>query len=677
MPGINPGETMKSNSKRRLLAAEDLCRLKIITGLAISPDETRIAYTVETISEDCRKYFAHIYMYEIPDGESRQFTFGEVHDGSLSFSPDGKLIAFVSTRNKKTGIYLIPSDGGAEKKIAEEDGSFSRPLWTPDGKSLVFSFRYNDSYKETDEKKKSEAPVYRHITRLMYRLDGLGFLPQDRFHIWKLEIATGRMTPLTRGKYDDVQPAISPDGKMVAFVSNRSVDPDIYPLREDLYLVPLAGGKEKRVPTPAGPVASPSFSPDGKKIAYLGHQYPDDAWGVHNYHLWTVGLEGKPAARDITPKFDRQCLDQTINDLGEGHDWPALYWSPDGKRIYFTASDTGSTHLFYVSSKVGLPTRITRQPCHIRAYSLNGKKRYFAVNRLDLRNPGDIYIIPARFDGDREAARLTELNRELLNGIKIPTVKEIWFKGYDGTDLQGWLVTPPEMSRNRKYPGILEIHGGPRVQYGFTFFHEMLYLASRGYVVLYTNPRGGAGRGELWAGSIVGDWGSLDYIDCMAAADYLERLPFVDKKRLGVTGGSYGGYMTNWMVGHTDRFRAAVTQRSVVNLESFAGSSDIGFLDRVEFGGHPWENPDGYRRMSPLTYAKKVKTPLLILHNESDLRCSIEQAEELYATLKLMKKRVEFVRFPEEPHGLSRHGRPDRRLARLDWILKWFDRYLK
>jgi len=302
--------------------------------------------------------------------------------------------------------------------------------------------------------------------------------------------------------------------------------------------------------------------------------------------------------------------------------------------------------------------------------------RQIAVNYLDLRCPGDLHLIPMKYDGDSEALRLTEVNKALFAGIDFPAVKEVWFKGYDGTDLQGWLVAPPHFNKNRRYPGILEIHGGPRVQYGFTFFHEMLLLASSGYVVLYTNPRGGAGRGELWAGSIVGDWGSIDYIDCMAAADFLENLPFVNKNKIGVTGGSYGGYMTNWIVGHTDRFKAAVTQRSVVNLESFAGSSDMGFLDRVEFGGHPWENPDGYRRMSPLTYARKVKTPLLILHNESDLRCSIEQAEELYATLKLMKKRVEFVRFPEEPHGLSRHGRPDRRLARLEWILKWFDRYL-
>mgnify|MGYP001362383860 CR=1 FL=1 len=668
---------MKKTNKKRLLKAEDLCRLNIIGDVAISPDESKIAYTMEKISDDKRKYFAHTYLLDIKTKETCQFTFGEVHDGALSWSPDGRSVAFISSRDKKTGLYIIPAGGGAEKKIIEEDGAFTKPVWTPDGKELVFAFRHNDSHTEKDEKKKKEAPVFRHITRLFYRFDGLGFLPQDRFHIWKLNIASGKMTQLTEGKYDETQPAVTPDGKSIVFVSNRTKEPDLNPLRDDLFMIPINGGKERRIPTPAGPVSSPSISPDGKKIAYLGHTNPDDAWGVTNFHLWTVGINGKPAAKDLVPRFDRPCFDLTIGDMGEGHDMPPLAWSPDSRKIYFMASDTGATHIFYVPARGGLPTRITKKPCHVKSYSMAGKKKIIAAGISDLNNPGDIYLFPPIYDGDRKVEQLTGVNMSLIAGLNLPKVQEKWFKGFDGTDLQGWLVTPPNFNRNRKYPAILEIHGGPRVQYGFTFYYEMLFLASRGYVVFYTNPRGGGGRGELWAGAIVNDWGGIDYMDCMAAADYMETFPFVNKNRTGVTGGSYGGYMTNWIVGHTPRFKAAVTQRSVVSLESFCGSSDMGFLDRVEFGGHPWENPEGYIKMSPLTYAKNVKTPLLILHNENDLRCSIEQAERLFATLKLLKKKVEFVRFPEEPHGLSRHGRPDRRLARLDWIVRWFDRYLK
>ncbi len=419
------------------------------------------------------------------------------------------------------------------------------------------------------------------------------------------------------------------------------------------------------------------FLPTVKKIAYVGHDNPNDCWGVTNWHLWTVGTDGRPAAKDLIPKFDRLAFDTTIGDVGEAFEAPPLFWTSDGKNIYFTVSDTGSTHIFYVSSKGGRPTRVTHKKCHVRAYHMNGKRRQIAAIISDLQNPGNLQLMPATYAGDSKAKLLDNPSNELLSEKEMPKTREIWFKTHDGFDLQGWLVLPPKFNKNRKYPAILEIHGGPRAQYGFTFFHEMLYLASKGYVVFYTNPRGGTGRGETFADAITGGWGEIDYYDCMSAADYLEKLPYVNKNKIGVTGGSYGGYMTNWIVGHTNRFKAAVTQRSVVNLESFFGSSDVGFDIYREFDGMPWKNLENYRKCSPLTYAKNIKTPLLIIHSEQDLRCGIEQAEQLFATLKMMRKKVEFIRFPDEPHGLSRHGRPDRRIARLAWIAKWFNRYLK
>jgi acylaminoacyl-peptidase len=308
---------------------------------------------------------------------------------------------------------------------------------------------------------------------------------------------------------------------------------------------------------------------------------------------------------------------------------------------------------------------------------MNGKKSTIAAVYSDLKTPSEICMIRTVFKGDSKSKDLTSINNAFMKQVDLPKPKEVWFKASDGFELQGWLVTPPDMKKTKKYPAILEIHGGPRAQYGFTFYFEMLYLATQGYIVFYTNPRGGGGRGETFAGSIIADWGSIDYSDCMDAADYLAQHPHVDKKNIGLTGGSYGGYMTNWIVGHTDRFKAAVTQRSVVDLKSFNGTSDFGYEIRYEFGGQYWHNEETYTRCSPLTYAQNINTPLLIIHSEQDLRCSIEQAEQLYITLKMMRKKVEFVRFPEESHGLSRHGRPDRRIARLEWINKWFKRYLK
>ena len=664
-------------SKKRYIEAEDICRFRVVQYTAISPDENLVVYNVETVSEDKRKYFSHLYVYDRRSGETRQFTRGEISDQAPVFSPDGSQIAFISTRDKKTGLYVMPTAGGAERLVLQKEGMFLEPVWTPDGRSLVYSFIYNDSHAIEDEKKKKEAPLYRHITRLYYRWDGMGFRPQDSFHIYSVEVESGRETQLTNSKYDDLMPSVSPDGRQIVYMSNHSRNPDLDGLRGDLFLVSIKGGKIKKIPTPDGPVWMPVFSPDGKKIAYFGHDNPMDAWGVTNFHLWTVGVNGKPKARDLVPKFDRHTFDRTAYDLGGGPENMAPVWSADSRRIYFQATDTGNTHIFYVPARGGLPTRVTGRDCHVKAFGLNGKTKTITAVVSDLKNPRQLILIPTVYQGDKKAELIADPNKKLMAGIKQGQARCVWFKAHDKFDLQGWLVTPPNFNRKKKYPAILEIHGGPRVQYGNSYFHEMRYLAAQGYVVFYTNPRGGNGRGQTFAESIVADWGGIDYDDIMAAADYLENLPYVNGKKMGVTGGSYGGYMTNWVIGHTDRFRAAVTQRSVYNLNNFLGSSDIGFNLHREFDGHPWENPETYHRCSPSSYVKNIKTPLLVIHSEKDIRSGIEQGENLFATLKLLNKKVEMVRFPEESHGLSRHGRPDRRIARLEWIVKWFNKFLK
>ncbi|MEE9441050.1 MAG: S9 family peptidase [candidate division Zixibacteria bacterium] len=668
---------MLKKKKSRKIEAGVFTNIELLTSAKMSPDEKKIAYTIENISEDRRNYYSRIHVVDIASGKSRQYTYGEVYDRGMAWSHDGKTIAFISTRNKKTGIYLMPIEGGSERKLIERDGSFSHLNWTPDGKEIVFQFRLNDSHEIKDEKKKKEAPAYRRITRLFYRLDGAGFLPRDRYHIWKVNVDGGEMIQLTKGKYDDMGPTLSHDGKLIAFVSNRSRNPDVDVMHDDIFVLPTKGGKLRKIQTPVGPKMELSFSPDSKKLAYVGHANPDDPWGVTNFHLWTVGIGGRPRARDLIPKFDRQVKDSTIGDMGEAFMVPTPVWSPDGKRIYFASSDTGCTNVFYVPAKGGLPTRVTKKKCHIKEYSFGKNCKRFAAVYSTQKTPGELHLIPAVYNGDIKSKVLTAPSRKMMTEINMPGIKEVWFKAQDGTKLQGWMITPPRFTKNRKYPAILEIHGGPRSQYGYTFYFEMLYLASQGYVVFYTNPRGGGGRGETFAGTIVGDWGTIDYTDCMAAADYLENLPFVNSKKMGVTGGSYGGYMTNWIIGHTNRFRAAVTQRSVVNLKSFFGTSDMGYSLNREFLGLPWTTEETYKRCSPLTYAGNIKTPLLIIHSEQDLRCGIEQAEQLFVTLKMMKRTAEFIRFPEEPHGLSRHGRPDRRIARLELIRNWFDKYLK
>jgi len=667
----------RKKKRRTKLSPKDLFRLRIATGLEISPDEKQVAYCVERMDQKQNKYFTNIFMLDIDSGESRQFTHGDHVDSQPVWSHDGEQLAFVSTREKKTGIYLMPVSGGAEKQLLEIEGNISSLQWSPDDRSLVFGLQYRDSHFIKDEKKKKDAPVYRHITRLWFRLDGTGYLPQDKVQVYALEIASAELRKITRGQRDNHSPHLSPNGKWITYVSNRAKDPDLDALRDDLFVIPFTGGKEKRVPTPAGPIYSPHFSPDSKKIAYMGHDNPRDAWGVTIVRIWAVGLNGRPAARDLMPKWDRMTYDSSINDTADFHGDGRLSWSADGKRLFFVSSDTGATNLFSLPSSGGKPTRLYRGKCHVKDFSVNGRTRTAALIHADLKNPGDIVTCPTTFGAEARATQQTDLNSFLRTDIEPLRTREVWFKSFDGTAVQGWLVTPPGFKPSRRYPAILQIHGGPRAQYAFTFFHEMQYLAACGYIVFYINPRGGDGRGETWAEAIAGGWGDLDYRDCMAAADWLENRKFVNSRRMGVTGGSYGGYMTNWIIGHTNRFRAAVTQRSVVDLKSFVGSSDMGFSLEREFDGWPWTNAENYENCSPITYYRNVKTPVLIIHSEQDLRCNIEQAEQMFVMLKALGKKVEMVRFPEEPHGLSRHGRPDRRVARLEWLRKWFDRYLK
>lgn len=664
-------------SKKRAITAEDLFKLRLPTSVSISNDETKIAYTVEWMDKKENKYFKNIHLYDLETGESTLFTNGNQNDNEAIWSPDDSQIAFLSSRDKKLGIYLMPTDGGAEKKLIEIDGAVTNMQWTPDGSKLVFCLRYNDSHFIEDEKKKKEAPVYRHITKLFYKLDGAGFLPKDTFQVYKLDIATKKLTKLTKGKRDNMGAHLSPDGKWIVYTSNRSYDPDIESMRDDLFVVSIKGGKERKIPTPDGPVANPKFAPNGKTIAYLGHDNPNDDWGSTVTHIWKVGFRGTPKAYDLLKGFDRSAHDETITDTGDVEFGGKLIWSNDSKRIYFQSSDTGTTNLFYVPARGGKPTRIYKGNCHIKGFDIKGKTSKAAVIYSDVKNPGEIMVFPTKYGGEKKAKTLTDLNPFIGKEVKLGRTKDVMFKSFDGTRVQGWMVFPPNFNPKRSYPSVLNIHGGPRVQYGFTFFHEMQYFAAQGFVVFYTNPRGGTGRGEMWAAAISGGWGDLDYKDCMAATDYMESQKFINKNKICVTGGSYGGYMTNWLVGHTDRYKAAVTQRSVAYLESMYGSSDIGWALRREFNGDPWKNAENYAKCSPLSYVQNIKTPVLIIHSENDLRCPIEQGEQMFIRMKVMRKTVEMVRFPEEPHGLSRHGRPDRRISRLEWIIKWFKKYTK
>jgi len=352
-------------------------------------------------------------------------------------------------------------------------------------------------------------------------------------------------------------------------------------------------------------------------------------------------------------------------------------WSKDGRTLYFQVAHHGNTVLKSISmegDKKSLQPVIEDNGV-VGSFNFNRDQSKLAFFHADMVTPGQVWV---RDMATGRSRKLTHINENMLRLLDLGEIEEVWVKGNSDNDLHGWILKPPGFDESKKYPSILEIHGGPLVQYGNFFMHEFYILAAQGYIVYFCNPRGSQGYGEEHAKAIRNNWGTVDYDDLMAWADFIEKKSYIDKERMGVTGGSYGGYMTNWVIGHTDRFRAAVTQRCVSNLISMWGSSDFNWAFQEVFGDEsPWENVENYWRQSPMKYIGNAKTPTLVIHSEQDLRCATEQGEQVFVALKKLGVDTEMVRFPDEPHGLSRGGRTDRRIVRLRHILRWFDRYLK
>lgn len=672
---------MAASPKKSRVLVDDFARLRLPRALAVSPDGTLLAYTLEWCDLERKKYFANLHVLDLEQRESRPWTRGEHSDRAPVWSMDGARLVFIRNEKGQDRIFIVPREGGAPEEIFRTRGSIGQVQWAEDDRALILKYRAADPDAEADKaasedkEPETKAPVVRKITRLYHRLDGEGFLPEARWHLFRLDLKTKKFTALTKGKADVECWHVSQNGWQIAYVTNVHRDPDIHPFHTALFEINLRTGKHSQYNVPLGEKVAVAISPNGRYLAYLGHHKLSGGWGVETFHPHLLDLEtGK--RRNLTPRFDRQAGDETLGDLGYGLATPPLFWSADSRHLFYQVIDEGDTYLARASLKPGNPERVWTHKGQVPVFNVRGKG--LALIHRDFTTIADVYFCADNTAKKLSFEKIAESTPEYFPSRMLGKTREVRFHSGDGTPLHGFLTLPPDFRATKKYPAILEVHGGPRCQYGRVFFHEMQYLAAQGFVVFYTNPRGSQGYGRDFAAAITNAWGTDDFNDIMAAADWLEAQPFVDKKRIGITGGSYGGYMTNYAIGRTHRFRAAVTQRSVVNLRTFLGTSDIGHHDFYEFGGHYWENPEGYDAMSPITYAQNIRTPLLILHNEGDLRCSIEQAEQLYATLKILGKApVEFWRFPEESHGLSRGGRPDRRIARLEGIAGWFKKWMK
>jgi len=651
---------------RRPMVPEDLFRIRFVSDPQISPDGRRVAFVVTTLSEARDEYLSTIWMVGADGGEVRPFTRGPGRDTAPRWSPDGRWLAFVSERERKAKgqLHAIPADGGEPLRLTDQRHGVSSPAWSPDGSRLAFVARVGGWEEPKDEEERARSKPPRIIDVLKYKSNGTGFTYDRPRQVFVVDAGGGAARQLTDGPYDHQYPAWSPDGRWLAFAAARHRDRD-EDNAADVWIVPAEGGEPRRLTSTAGPVSWPTFSPDGRLVAYLGHAYPREVSRHHRVHA--VSVAGGEVAC-LTTTLDRNC-EPMIGAM-------APQWVGRSGALLFPVEDAGDVPLYRVATSPGAaPERVVGGTRQVTGFSVSGDGARIAFSATDDVSPAEVFVCRADGAGERQ---LTDLNREWKAEVALARPERFRFERA-GFTVDGWVMAPVGREAGRRYSALLNIHGGPASQYGHRFFDEFQVYAGAGYAVVYLNPRGSRGYDEAFARAVVGDWGGGDYADVMAGLDEaLRRHAFLDPDRLGVMGGSYGGYLTSWIVGHTPRFRAACSERAVNAMWSMFGTSDIGhaFQESHAEGRPPWDDMKWYLERSPLSYAREIRTPLLIMHSEDDLRCPVEQAEQLFVALKKLRRPVRFVRFPDEDHELSRSGRPRHRLARFRILLEWFAEHL-
>jgi dipeptidyl aminopeptidase/acylaminoacyl peptidase len=638
----------------RLLTIDDLLALKSVSDPQISSDGTWIAYTVESIDVEADTSSKQVFMVSIDAKDVVQLTGDDYSASTPRWSPDGRYLAFLAARgeeDEKTQVWTLDRRGGDARAYTAVDQGVDDFAWSPDGKRMLLSIVDKseaeiaaDQAKEAGEEPK---PLPYVIDRLQFKQDGVPYLDSSRTHLYVVDERLSELTQLTFGDFDDSDGVFSPDGKWVAFSSNRTDEPDSND-NSDIWLVSALGDAKNRelrkITNNPGSDRSPVFSNDGEQIAYVSVTDVDLMWYATN-HLAIVSASGGDE-RVLTAKLDRNVSRPVFSD--------------DDKSIIFQLEDSAESHLAVFDLETGNIDRPIRGGLSVRGFSANAGS--FAVGISTPELPLELFYL-----GDGDLVQVTNTNADVLSGISLSDVRNVTFASGDGTEIEGFVFTPPGYKKGIQYPTILRIHGGPVSQYDFSFNKDAQLLAANGYVVVISNPRGSSGYGQAFSADLFAEWGVRDFEDVMAAVDYTIAEGYSDPERLGVGGWSYGGILTNYVITKSDRFEGAISGASEVNYVANYGHDHYQKDWEAELG-LPWENREGWERISPWNDVDKIVTPTLLMGGKEDWNVPIQNSEQLYQALKRRGIKTQLVVYPDQGHGISRPSfQRDRYQRYLDW----------
>jgi len=666
----------------RPITEKDIFGFVWIGDPQIAPDGSRVVFTRVTVNAKKDGYDTALWTTGSRGDEApRRLTNGP-HDSSPRWSPDGKQIAFLraSEKNGKPQppqLYFLSLGGGEPQAVTSLAKGVSSIVWSPRGDAIALTTETTAEDEKTKDKKSDEYESdVRVINQAVYRSNSEGYLELDRHgHIWTIRPNDDKPQPkqITTGEFDEDDVIWSSDGSRIYFTSERVRERYYNEGGAELFSIPAAGGDMVKLATIDGDIDAPVPSPDGKSIAFRGVMRKP----VRSYNqpdLFVVSTTAGATPRNLTAKYDNDVLSGLTGDqrAPRGGRASRIVWTADSKGLVITASEKGTVNLVRVDADSGAMTPLTTGNHEVQAFTaVPGKSTVVLVSTPKII--GDLY----RVDANGALARLTNVNGPLFDELTLTEPDEIWYPSFDGRKIETWVQKPPNYEAGRKYPMILNIHGGPHAAYGYTFDHEFQWMAAKGYVVLYPNPRGSTTYGQDFGNTIQYAYPGDDSKDLMAGVDELIRRGVVDEKKLGVTGGSGGGVLTNWIITRTDRFAAAVSQRSISNWEDWWYTGDFTLFHPTWFRKAPWQDRADYQARSPISFIEKVHTPLMLIEGESDYRTPPSAGgEQMFRALKYLRRPTVMVRFPGETHELSRSGKPWHRVERLQHIVNWFDKYL-